>query len=86
MSLDQWKILIGLCRLEKTSTSVSWYHMDHMIWSDGEWRYASDNTPLQGPLVDEITNWKRGKESGSDEKSCVKFKHKREWIIQIIFI
>ena len=57
-----------------------------IIWSDGEWRYASDNTPLQGPLVDEITNWKRGKESGSDEKSCVKFKHKREWIIQIIFI
>ena len=53
-----------------------------IIWSDGEWRYASDNTPL----VNEITNWKRGKESGSDEKSCVKFKHKGEWIIQIILI
>lgn len=43
-----------------------------IIWSEGEWRYASDNTPL----LTGITNWKKDKESGSDEKSCVKFKHK----------
>ena len=50
-----------------------------IIWSDGKWRYASDNVPL----VNDITNWKKGKESGSDEKSCVKFKHKGEGVIQI---
>ena len=48
-----------------------------VIWSAGQWRYASDNTPL----VIDITNWKKGKETGSDEKSCVKFKNKGQWLI-----
>ena len=48
-----------------------------VIWSNGEWRYASDNKPL----VTEITDWKKGKESGDDDKTCVKFKHKGRWFI-----
>ena len=43
-----------------------------VIWSDNKWVYASDNAEL----VSGIANWKKGKDTGKSNETCVKLKYK----------
>ena len=43
-----------------------------VIWSGNKWVYASDNAEL----VSGIANWKKGKDTGKSNETCVKLKYK----------
>ena len=43
-----------------------------VIWHGNKWVYASDKSAL----VSGIADWKKGKDEGEGDKTCVKFKKK----------